>query len=117
MIRLFKQLSIQVVFALSLLLSSTAHTEDILLNLGDLAGGGFYSTALAVNADGSVVVGRGTSGNGYEAFRWTEGTGMVALGDLAGGGFDSYAYSVNADGSVVVGVSTSVNGYEAFRWT
>jgi hypothetical protein len=47
MIRLFKQLSIQVVFALSLLLSSTAHTEDILLNLGDLAGGVLSVTPMA----------------------------------------------------------------------
>jgi hypothetical protein len=47
MIRLFKQLSIQVVFALSLLLSSTAHTEDILLNLGDLAGGVFDRVPLS----------------------------------------------------------------------
>ncbi len=117
MIRLFKQLSIQVVFALSLLLSSTAHTEDILLNLGDLAGGVFDSAANAVNADGSVVVGVGNSGNGNEAFRWTEGSGMVALGDLAGGSFYSYASAVNADGSVVVGFGTSVNGTEAFRWT
>ena len=117
MIRLFKQLSIQVVFALSLLLSSTAHAEDILLNLGDLDGGIFYSYANVVNADGSVVVGESYSGNGYEAFRWTEGTGMVGLGDLAGGVFDSYAYSVNADGSVVVGYGSSGNGTEAFRWT
>ena len=74
-------------------------------------------TPTAVNADGSVVVGRGTSSNGDEAFRWTEGTGMVALGDLAGGSFYSYANAVNADGSVVVGISNSVNGTEAFRWT
>ena len=80
MIRLFKQLSIQVVFALSLLLSSTAHTEDILLNLGDLAGGGFGSAATAVNADGSVVVGYGNSSNGDEAFRWTEDTEKTAPG-------------------------------------
>ena len=117
MIRLFKQLSIQVVFALSLLLSSTAHTEDILLNLGDLAGGSFYSAAYGVNADGSVVVGVSTSSNGDEAFRWTEGSGMVGLGDLAGGSFYSKAYGVNADGSVVVGISNILNGNEAFRWT
>ena len=42
--------------------------------------------------------------NGTEAFRWTEGSGMVGLGDLAGGSFYSVANAVNADGSVVVGV-------------
>jgi probable HAF family extracellular repeat protein len=55
--------------------------------LGDLSGGSFYSYANGVSADGSVVVGRGSSANGNEAFRWTQGTGMVGLGDLSGGIF------------------------------
>ena len=55
--------------------------------LGDLPGGVFSSSAGGVSADGSVVVGSGTSANGYEAFRWTQATGMVGLGDLSGGGF------------------------------
>ncbi|HOY69805.1 MAG TPA: autotransporter domain-containing protein [Methylotenera sp.] len=82
----------------------------------DLPGGGFYSEAFAVNADGSVVVGTSDSANGYEAFRWTQTGGMVGLGDLPGGGFYSEAFAVSADGSVVVGVGESANGYEAFRW-
>ena len=70
-----------------------------------------------VSADGSVVVGYGSSASGETAFRWTSGGGMVGLGDLPGGIFQSDAHSVSADGSVVVGNSTSASGFEAFRWT
>lgn len=83
--------------------------------LGDLAGGSFGSLALDVSADGSVVVGWGTSASGDEAFRWVSGT-MTGLGDLAGGSFSSRAFGVSADGSVVVGDSASALGQEAFRW-
>src|SRR5262247_1739273 len=85
--------------------------------LGDLPGGSFYSSAAGISADGSVVVGMGTSASGYEAFRWTAGGGMVGLGDLPGGGFASTAYGVSGDGSVIVGQGYSASGYEAFRWT
>ena len=77
--------------------------------LGDLPGGIFHSLAYGVSANGSVVVGRGNSANGFEASRWTQATGMVGLG----GGV---AYGVSADGSVVVGQSGG-GGFQAFRWT
>ena len=35
-----------------------------------------------MSADGSVVVGRGASASGIEAFRWTASGGMVGLGHL-----------------------------------
>jgi probable HAF family extracellular repeat protein len=88
-----------------------------MVGLGDFAGGPFSSEALAVSADGSVVVGYGWNANGPEAFRWTQATGMVGLGDLPGGLFSSLAFEVSADGSVVVGGGISTNGSEAFRWT
>ena len=50
-----------------------------------------------VNADGRVVVGRGTGTAGQEAFRWTGGV-MTGLGDLPGGSFSSKANDVSADG-------------------
>ncbi|MCU7939588.1 MAG: PEP-CTERM sorting domain-containing protein, partial [gamma proteobacterium symbiont of Bathyaustriella thionipta] len=65
----------------------------------DLAGGGFYSAALDVGADGSEVVGLSSSADGDEAFLRTQAGGMVGLGDLAGGGFYSAALDVGADGS------------------
>ena len=79
--------------------------------------GNFNSRAFGVSADGSVVVGYGLSANGIEAFRWTQGTGMVGLGDLPGDIFESIAFGVSADGSVVIGRSRGANGFEAFRWT
>ena len=83
--------------------------------LGDLGGGIFDSAARGVSADGSVVVGYGTSASGQEAFRWSGGL-MTGLGDLPGGSFASGAQAVSADGNVVVGSSTSDNGPEAFVW-
>jgi probable HAF family extracellular repeat protein len=96
------------------------------VGLGDFPGGGnpaFNSLASGISADGSVVVGFGTSATGTEAFRWTQAGGMVGLGDLAGGGFGSGASAVSADGSIVVGTGTSGGAtvassrQEAFRWT
>jgi probable HAF family extracellular repeat protein len=101
-----------------------------MVGLGFLPGGGpsanlnAGSNALGISADGSVVVGYSNIPNvngGYEAFRWTQGTGMVGLGDLPEGIFYSSAAGVSADGSVVVGIGNSTggyfNGYQAFRWT
>lgn len=96
--------------------ASMAHAQSGFTPLGDLTGGAFSSQALGVSGDGSVVVGFGDGASGTEAFRWTQGGGMVGLGDLAGGAFFSSAYGVSSDGSVVVGYSDrGVN--EAFRWT
>jgi len=81
----------------------------------NMPGGNFNSLAYGVSADGSVVVGYGTSANGIEAARWQNGT-MTGLGDLPGRGFLSVAHGVSADGSVVVGYGESANGPEAFRW-
>ena len=90
-----------------------------LQNLGDLSGGPSDgdSLAYAVSADGSVVVGEGSSSFGREAFVWRAPTGMVGLGDLTDGSFFSQALGVSADGNTVVGRGTSASGGEAFRWT
>lgn len=66
------------------------------------------SDASAINADGTVVVGRCWIGNQQEAFRWTAGTGMVGLG------FGSEATAVSADGAVIVGRAP---GGGAALWT
>ncbi len=96
-----------------------------MVGLGSLPGGfpAANSLANAMSADGSVIVGRATSGNatsGGEAFRWTQAGGMAGLGDLPGGNFQSEATAVSADGSVVAGQSRSEaanNALEVFRWT
>ncbi len=79
------------------------------ISLGELPGGDHFSTAEAVSADGSIVVGRstvaGSSAAGtsvHEAFIWDAVNGMVGLGMLAPNA-GSEARAVSADGSTVVG--------------
>ncbi|HEY8944962.1 MAG TPA: hypothetical protein VIM73_11905, partial [Polyangiaceae bacterium] len=71
------------------------------------------SFALAVSADGSVVVGQArTSQNTVVPFRWTRADGMEPLAE------NGSADAVSADGSVVVGsVSTDERKQALFRWT
>lgn len=102
---------------LVLLAAGIAHSQATFEGLGDLDGGGSFSEVHDVSANGTVIVGSSLSGNGQEAFRWTESTGMVGLGDLDGGGFSSIAQGVSGDGSIIVGVGNSDNSSsEAFRW-
>ena len=96
-----------------------AGTVPSFQGLGDLPGGGFFSQAFGMSADGLVVVGQSSVGftaSDRETFRWTNGEGMVGLGDL-NGFFDGNAYDVSADGSVVIGRINDASGSEAFRWT
>lgn len=100
-----------------------AHAAVKIIGLGDLPGGENVSRAFAISADGTTIVGESGSTasaatNEYEAFRWTESTGIVGLGDLAGGNFASAAHAVSADGMVITGHGT-VSGslFKAFRWT
>lgn len=106
----------QILCGMVLVLTCGSANASSFTPLGDLAGGGFSSIASGISADGSVVVGRGRSASGTEAFIWTGGV-MTGLGDLAGGIFDSSANGVSADGSVVVGQGTTASGSEAFIWT
>lgn len=68
--------------------------------LGFLSGG-TVSSATAVSADGTVIVGFGDSSGGYQSFRWTETGGMVGLGNLPNA--SGNAVAVSGDGSVIVG--------------
>jgi autotransporter-associated beta strand protein/probable HAF family extracellular repeat protein len=85
--------------------------------LGDLAGGATESEAKRISADGTTIVGWGTSANGVEAFRIVGSGSMTGLGDLPGGKYFSEASAVSADGAVVVGRSHSTKGPEAFCWS
>ncbi len=86
-----------------LVLAASALAAPIFLPLGDLPGGGGFSDARAISADGSTVVGTSQSASGFEAFRWTSSGGMGGLGDLPDGGFDSGAVGASGDGSTIVG--------------
>jgi hypothetical protein len=93
-----------------------------MVGLGDLPGGLFYSVALAVSSDGSVVVGYGNSALGFEASRWTLADGMRSLrqvlvndyglgSSLTGWGL-SQATGVSGDGKVIVGSGTNPGGQQ-----
>lgn len=99
-----------------------ASSTATLTGLGDLPGGPISSSASAVSADGSTVVGwsrsSDVSGN-QEAFRWTETTGMVGLGDFGAAVVRSQAHDVSADGSVIVGQGRAGHAFllRPFRWS
>ncbi|MCZ7445981.1 autotransporter domain-containing protein [Agrobacterium rhizogenes] len=87
--------------------------------LGALVGG-TASVAYGLSADGSVIVGQATSGNGQRGFRWTEASGMVSVEDwLRGNGvtvasdFTGNASGVSADGNIIVGQTSSNTPYIA----
>jgi probable HAF family extracellular repeat protein len=94
-------------------LTNRPWVETTFTGLGYLPGGSGESWARGASAEGAVVVGESRNRDGtFEAFRWTQATGMVGLG-VAPGGWPSTAYGVSADGSVVVGGV----GADPFRWT
>jgi uncharacterized membrane protein len=97
--------------------AATATAQPQFTGIGDLSGGPApSSSAWALSADGSVVVGSAWDGQRYRAVRWTWSGGMESLGDLPGGPFDSFALGVSPDGATIVGSTLSPLGREAFRW-
>jgi probable HAF family extracellular repeat protein len=90
-----------------------------MIGLGYISGGGLLraarSQAAGISSNGSVIVGYSTSPrsgvDGFEAFRWTQETGMIGLGFLGTNNITSSAEAVSADGSVIVGTSG-----QAFIW-
>jgi probable HAF family extracellular repeat protein len=75
-----------------------------------------FSSARAVNPDGTVIVGL-SAGTGVQAVRWVNGS-VSGLGFLSGANFTT-ARAVNSDGSVIVGYACNPSicpGGQAFRW-
>ena len=87
--------------------------------LGDLPSGWWFSYAVGVSADGTVVAGYGSQ----QAYRWTQETGMVPLGHLRPTSVYTSALAISGDGAVIVGGGQSDYMYpegshwEAWRWT
>lgn len=82
--------------------------------LGSLFSGiDFQSNPWDVSADGTTVVGN----SGSLAFRWTEGTGMVALPGFPNANPGSGGDGVSADGNIAAGSAYSEYGQEACVWT
>jgi uncharacterized membrane protein len=91
------------------------------LDLAD-ADGMPVGEATAVSADGRIVVGEryfNTATLKFEAWRWTEETGVQPLGCLTTSfGCDpTSARAVSDDGNVIVGDSVSGGAYVATAWT
>lgn len=93
--------------------------------LGDLAGGGEYSEAWGVSADGDVAVGASVvGGSGFalvmDGFIWLEELGLQPLLGTTNGP-SVRAQGVSADGSVIAGVADygafNPLGSQAFVWT
>lgn len=90
--------------------------------LGDLPGGIFESIALAISADGSVIVGRAYPEGNYTSFVWEQDHGMLSLDSLLrhGYGLDptslngSDATGISGDGQIVVGRISPASGGELY---
>lgn len=61
------------------------------------------SEAGACSASGDVVVGSGSSGNSFQAWRWTREGGVQNIGPAPVSGWRGAATSVSADGQTIVG--------------
>jgi probable HAF family extracellular repeat protein len=76
------------------------------------------SGAGGISADGSIVAGISSGAGGYEAYVWTEGSGLIGLGAYPGSTrLFTQANAISDDGNVVVGNATTLLGSEAIRWT
>ena len=97
--------------------------NGVMVGLGDLPGGMFYSDALSVSADGSIIVGTGVMEGGHRAFIWDELHGMRLLEDvLTNAGIDLQGWKlvsatdISADGTIIVGKGLNADGVlEPFR--
>ena len=88
-----------------------------MVGLGDLPGGAFYSRAFGISADGSTVVGLGTTASGHEAFIWDAENGMREIhAVLTNFGLDLTGWrlyeatGVSGNGRVIVGRGLNASG-------
>ncbi|MEZ6318103.1 MAG: GC-type dockerin domain-anchored protein [Phycisphaerales bacterium] len=87
-------------------------------DLGEYFGSPLFPSPLAnaINADGSVIVGRLNGSPSSHGYRWTRETGYVDLGFiLSPNGSQTDALAVSADGKTIVGFTGS--SQYAFIWT
>src|ERR1044071_2278266 len=89
-----------------------------LIDLGVLQADHHSSQGLAVNSDGTVVVGDSASDffQDSKGIRWTRAGGMQDVGALPGS-FNTFAQGVNADGTAIAGSCYTADRDHAFRWT
>mgnify|MGYP001574878119 CR=1 FL=1 len=98
---------------------SYAVASGVLTDLGELDGGDDFSDALAVNADGSVIVGQSGQASGTVAMIWDATNGMRNLKDVLvaqgvsnlAGWTLTRANGVSNDGLVVCGTGINPSGF------
>src|SRR5262249_21522036 len=84
------------------------HGQTSFQGLGFLSGG-LFSTAIGVNADGTVVAGQSnSSSNPFQGVRWVNST-PTGLGWLPTYTIDSAATGINSNGTVLVGWSQNIS--------
>ena len=99
-------------------ISVDATAMPVFMGLGGIdLSGSYLSTANAVSADGSIVVGMAVENDVGVAFQWDAANGMRSIPEAPGIITPIQAYGVSADGSTIVGTGSSTSGSEAFRWT
>jgi probable HAF family extracellular repeat protein len=89
-----------------------------MVGLGDFPGGDFFSLAYQVSGDGTVVVGMGSTAQGFEPFIWNQVHGMRRLHDVLTQDFGLdltgwvlfEARGISADGRTIVGTGTNPSG-------
>ncbi|WP_233282488.1 autotransporter domain-containing protein [Agrobacterium tumefaciens] len=91
-------------------------TKTGMRTLGTLTGTD-KSSAMAVSADGSIIVGVSTNAEVQRAFRWSAATGVMTAIDMPDDVTSSLANDVSLDGKVVVGEYFTSTTMHAFRWT
>ena len=94
-----------------------------LVNISEVSGDFSFHSALAVSADGSIIVGKGEFGRATgnpitEAIMWTSDIGPVFLGGLGfqSSDFISSALDISGDGSTIVGSAANLGGIDAAIW-
>ena len=96
--------------------------DDGMQSLGWLEGRDSYGNdkALAASYDGSVIVGSALSDTDkFQAFHWTESTGMVALPTLSASSASqntATATGISWDGTIIAGHSRQGYANQAVRW-
>jgi uncharacterized membrane protein len=86
---------------------------------GSLPDGGFASSAEAVSADGTVVLGVGHPSFDHQQYCWISNPGMTVLGNTPTGATPIGVAGISADGTVVTGLAMngSTSDFPCFRWT
>ncbi|MFU8828114.1 MAG: secretion protein [Phycisphaerales bacterium] len=83
--------------------------------------GGLISEASGVSADGTWIIGNGSSSNGFNAWRYSDDTGFETIGMPPSFGWRGASTAISADGSVIVGFYRPFPGPatfgQGFIWT